>query len=70
MDSIDALVDLRGRHDKEGIAGIVATGRSGEIGNPVDAGIIDPAAVKREAVKSATEAATMILRIDDVITSE
>jgi len=70
MDAIDALVDLRGRHDSEGIAGIVSTGRSGEIGDPVEAGIIDPAAVKREAVKSATEAATMILRIDDVITSE
>ncbi len=70
MDAIDALVDLRGRHDSEGIAGIVATGRSGEIGDPVEAGIIDPAAVKREAVKSATEAATMILRIDDVITAE
>jgi len=70
MDSIDALVDLRGRHDSEGLAGIVSTGRSGEIGDPVEAGILDPAAVKREAVDSATEAATMILRIDDVITSE
>jgi len=70
MDAIDALVDLRAQHDAEGIAGIVSTGRSGEIGDPVEAGIIDPAAVKREAVESATEAATMILRIDDVITSE
>ncbi len=70
MDSIDALVDLRGTYDSEGRAGIVSTGRSGEIGDPVEAGIIDPAAVKQEAIKSATEAATMILRIDDVITAE
>ena len=70
MDAIDALVDLRGRHDSEGIAGIVSTGRSGEVGDPVEAGILDPAAVKHEAIESATEAATMILRIDDVITSE
>ena len=70
MDSIDALVDLRGRYDSEGRAGIVSTGRSGEIGDPVEGGIIDPAAVKREAIESATEAATMILRIDDVISSE
>ena len=69
MDSIDALVDLRARHDADGRAGLVSTGRSGEVGDPVDEGIIDPAAVKREAVKSATEASTMILRIDDVITS-
>ncbi len=70
MDSIDALVELRGTYDSEGRAGIVSTGRSGEIGNPVVAGILDPAAVKHEAIKSATEAATMILRIDDVITAE
>ncbi|WP_138005264.1 thermosome subunit alpha [Halalkalirubrum salinum] len=70
MDPIDALVDLRARYDSEGIAGVIATGQKGEIGNPIDAGILDPAAVKREAVESATESATMILRIDDVIAAE
>jgi thermosome len=69
MDPIDALVDLRQRHDSEGIAGIVAHGRTGEIADPVEHGVLDPAAVKREAVESATEAATMIVRIDDVISS-
>jgi thermosome len=70
MDAIDALVDLRARYENEGRAGIVATGRSGEIGDPVEFGVFDPAAVKREAVESATEAATMILRIDDVIAAD
>ncbi|WP_101296233.1 thermosome subunit alpha [Halegenticoccus soli] len=70
MDSIDALVDLRALYEKEGRAGIISTGRAGEIGDPVERGIIDPAAVKREAVESATEAATMIVRIDDVIAAE
>jgi thermosome len=69
MDPIDALVDLRQRHDSEGIAGIVAHGQTGEIADPVEHGVLDPAAVKREAVESATEAATMIVRIDDVISS-
>ena len=69
MDSIDALVDLRSRHDSEGVAGIVAHGQTGEIADPVEHGVLDPAAVKREAVESATEAATMIVRIDDVISS-
>jgi chaperonin GroEL (HSP60 family) len=32
--------------------------------------VLDPAAVKREAIDSATEAATMIVRIDDVIASD
>jgi thermosome len=67
MDPIDALVDLRAAYDADGIAGIISGGRSGEIGDPVEHGILDPAAVKREAIESATEAATMIVRIDDVI---
>ena len=70
MDPIDALVDLRSLYESEGRAGVIATGRFGEIGDPVEHGVLDPAAVKREAVESATEAATMILRIDDVIAAE
>ncbi|WP_202935088.1 thermosome subunit alpha [Halorussus amylolyticus] len=71
MDPIDALVDLRAENEQEsGRAGVIAVGQHGEIGDPVEAGIIDPAAVKREAVESATEAATMIARIDDVIAAE
>ena len=69
MDPIDALVDLRSTHDREGRAGLIAEGQTGSVGDPVDYGILDPAAVKREAVESATEAATMIVRIDDVISS-
>jgi len=69
MDPIDALVDLRAEHESEGIAGIISEGQTGTIGNPVERGVLDPAAVKREAVESATEAATMIVRIDDVISA-
>jgi thermosome len=69
MDPIDALVDLRSRHEAEGVAGIVAHGQTGGTADPVEHGVLDPAAVKREAVESATEAATMIARIDDVISS-
>lgn len=70
MDPIDALVDLRARYETEGLAGIISSGRSGEIGDPVELGVIDPVAVKREAIESATEAATMIVRIDDVIAAK
>ena len=71
MDPIDGLVDLRTENEsEEGRAGIIATGEHGEIGDPVEAGVIDPGAVKREAVESATEAANMIVRIDDVIAAE
>ncbi|AXG06477.1 thermosome subunit [Haloplanus rubicundus] len=67
MDPIDAMVDLRTHHEREGRAGIIAGGRTGVVDDPVEYGIFDPAAVKRAAVGSAAEAATMILRIDDVI---
>lgn len=70
MDPIDALVDLRARHDSEGRAGLIASGETGVIDDPVEAGIVDPAAVKREAIESATEAATMIIRIDDIISAD
>jgi thermosome len=67
MDPIDAMVDLRTHHEREGRAGVISGGRTGSIGDPVEHGVLDPAAVKREAIGSAAEAATMILRIDDVI---
>ena len=66
MDQIDALVDLRAANES-GRAGIITHGETGLIDDPVEHGVLDPAAVKREAVESATEAARMIVRIDDVI---
>jgi thermosome len=66
-DPIDTLVDLRARHESEGRAGLVVDDGTTVIDDPVDYGVVDPAAVKHEAVESATEAATMIARIDDVI---
>ncbi|WP_246988627.1 thermosome subunit alpha [Halorientalis marina] len=70
MDPIDALVDLRSEFESEGRAGIISEGQTGIIGDPLEYGVLDPAAVKREAVESATEASTMIVRIDDVIAAE
>jgi chaperonin GroEL (HSP60 family) len=63
-------VDLRSRHDSDGRAGIITEGEAGTVIDPVDAGVLDPAVVKHEAIESATEAATMITRIDDVISAD
>ncbi|WP_255194565.1 thermosome subunit alpha [Natronobeatus ordinarius] len=70
QDPIDALVDLRAAHEAEGRAGLITQGEDVTIDDPVEYGVVDPADVKREAVESATEAATMIVRIDDVIAAE
>ncbi|WP_090621351.1 thermosome subunit alpha [Natrinema salaciae] len=69
-DPIDALVDLRAAHESEGRAGLITNGDEVTIDDPFEHGVVDPADVKREAVESATEAATMIVRIDDVIAAE
>jgi thermosome len=72
LDPIDALVDLRSRHERvgEGRAGVVTEGGEARAGDPVAAGILDPVAVKREALAAAAQAATIVLRIDDVIAAD
>ncbi|MCU4801945.1 thermosome subunit alpha [Halobacteria archaeon HArc-gm2] len=66
LDPIDSLVDLRSKHD----GGDTAAGLDAYTGDVVDMnddGVVEPLRVKTQAVESATEAAVMILRIDDVI---
>ncbi|MEF8855402.1 MAG: TCP-1/cpn60 chaperonin family protein, partial [Haloarculaceae archaeon] len=69
MDPIDALVDLRAAHEGGDTYGLISEGQTGIVDDPVDYGVLDPAAVKHEAIESASEAATMIVRIDDVISA-
>jgi len=68
FDPIDTLVDLRNKHDAgETWSGINVT--SGESQKLFDEGVVEPQQTKTQAVSSASEAAEMILRIDDVISS-
>ena len=65
-DPIDALIALRANQTAgKQTAGINA--KEGKIGNMFSLDIVEPLAVKEQIIKSATEAACMILRIDDVI---
>jgi len=66
LDPIDILSELRSRHEKaETWAGIEV--HSGKVQDMSKAGVYEPLSVKKQIVKSATEAASMILKIDDVI---
>jgi chaperonin GroEL (HSP60 family) len=67
LEAIDVLVELRAAHEKaEGkYKGVNVF--TGKIENMREKGVIEPVVVKEQAVKSATESASMILRIDDVI---
>ncbi|MBI2546970.1 MAG: TCP-1/cpn60 chaperonin family protein [Candidatus Aenigmarchaeota archaeon] len=68
LDPIDSLVSIRASHEQ----GKISYGVSVFDGGLMDAfetGVIEPLKVKTQAIKSASEAAEMILRIDDVITA-
>jgi thermosome len=66
LDPIDMLAELRSHHEKgEKWAGIDIF--EGKVKDLTALNIYEPVVVKEQAVKSATEAATMILKIDDVI---
>ncbi|MEM3673253.1 MAG: thermosome subunit beta [Candidatus Bathyarchaeia archaeon] len=66
LDPIDILSELRARHEKGEIwAGIEV--HDGKIQDMLKVEVFEPLAVKKQIIKSATEAASMILKIDDVI---
>jgi chaperonin GroEL (HSP60 family) len=69
LEPIDVIVDLRSAHEKEDgkYKGIDVL--TGKVQNTLESGIIEPLVVKEQAIKSAVESASMILRIDDVIAS-
>ncbi|MCS4540126.1 MAG: TCP-1/cpn60 chaperonin family protein [Thaumarchaeota archaeon] len=68
MDPIDALVELRAKHAEAGKwYGIEA--KAAKIKDMYKEQVFEPLAVKEQVIKSATEAACMLLRIDDVIAS-
>jgi thermosome len=69
MDAIDTLVNLRSKHKaKDGsIYGVDIFRNS--IGDMTKNGIFEPMKIKRQAIDSASEAAEIILRIDDMISS-
>ncbi|HTY74994.1 MAG TPA: thermosome subunit beta [Candidatus Nanoarchaeia archaeon] len=69
LDPIDILVSLRSAHEKEDGKFMGINVFTGKIQNSIDNGVIEPAIVKEQALKSAAESAAMILRIDDVISS-
>ncbi|NUN11429.1 thermosome subunit [Candidatus Micrarchaeota archaeon] len=68
IDPIDAIVDLRSKHEKKN-SNYGVDVLSGKLGDVKHAGVIEPLHVKKQAIQSASEAAEMILRIDDIIAS-
>ncbi len=70
-DSIDTLIELRSAH--EGAKANKNVGVNLDDGKAADMWklhVVEPARVKRQALSSAVEVASMVLRIDDVIASK
>ena len=69
LDPIDILVELRSKHGAgQKDVGVDVLG--GKVGDLKAKAVWEPVMVKKQAIKSASEATQMILRIDDVISSK
>jgi thermosome len=68
LDSIDTLVDLRAAHE-EGDEKAGLNVFSGNVEDTLGAGVVEPAHAKEQALSSATEAANLVLKIDDIISA-
>jgi len=66
LDAIEILAELKAEHEK-GKKDYGIEVFEGKIKNMVEVGVVEPLRVKTQALKSATEVANMILRIDDII---
>jgi len=67
LEPIDKIVELRAAHEKTDGHSMGVNVLTGKTENMHDKGVVEPIVVKEQAVKSAAESASMILRIDDVI---
>jgi archaeal chaperonin len=67
MDAIDTLVKLRSAHEMKGQADFGVNVGAAKVDDMWKQGVVEPLKIKTQALQSASEAAEMILRIDDVI---
>ena len=69
LDPINMIAEMRSQHEKgKKTAGLNVF--TGKVVDMMKEGVVEPLRVKTQAITSATEAATMILRIDDVLSSK
>jgi len=70
MDMIDVVIELKNAHNKKSGRNFGVNVLQNKVSDMLDAKVIEPLRVKTQAIQSATEVASMILRIDDVIASK
>jgi thermosome len=67
LDPIDMISELRSAHNKPDGVKYGVNVFSGKVDDMEALGVIEPLTVKTNALKAGTEAATLVLRIDDVV---
>jgi thermosome len=66
LDPVESIVTLRSKH-KEGERWYGVDVLNNRLHDMMSLNVIDPVAVKRQVIKSAVEAASLVLKIDDII---
>ncbi|AXG09953.1 thermosome subunit alpha [Haloplanus rubicundus] len=66
MDPVDSLLELRRRH-ADGERSVGVDGDTGTVTDVMARGVVEPVRLKDRVVANATDAATLVLRVDDVI---
>ncbi|MBL7078955.1 TCP-1/cpn60 chaperonin family protein [Candidatus Bathyarchaeota archaeon] len=67
LDTLDTMVAIRSAHDKKGGSAMGVNVFDKGVIDMLKAGVVEPTVVKKQAIESAVEVASMLLRIDDVL---
>ena len=67
LDPIDYMMKLRAAHERPEGKNISVDLSNGDLVDMVEKGVIEPVSILANAIKGGTEAASIILRIDDII---
>ena len=70
FDPIDIIVELRAKHNAAANVWYGVNVTTGKTSDMLKMNVVEPLRVKTQVVKSAVEAVTMLLRVDDVIASK
>ncbi len=70
LDGMDVLMELRAMHEKDGMKNHGVNVDNGDFEDMMEKRIYEPMRVKKQAIKSASELAEMVLMIDDVIAAK
>jgi archaeal chaperonin len=70
LNPIDILVDLKSKHNTAANLWFGVNTKTGKASDMLKMDVVEPLRVKTQVIKSAVEAVTMILRVDDVFASK